>query len=104
MTSNFSIRLNPIYFTLVSRPSKYLKMPKKLLIRSLRLQLNHRIKKKKDQLFIVSRLQLLDRQFCLNLNLRLYQSYFTEGKHHKIWPVSRHFIINVLPVSISFEG
>ena len=74
-----------------------LKMPKKLLIRSLRLQLNHRIKKKKDQLFIVSRLQLLDRQFCLGLDLRLDQSYFTEGEHHKMWPVSEHFHIEFLP-------
>ena len=79
------------------RPSKYLKMPKKLLVRSLRLQLNQTIKKRKEQRFIFARLQLLDRQFCLGLDLRLYQSYFTEGEHHKMWPVSEHFHIEFLP-------
>jgi hypothetical protein len=70
------------------RVSKYLEMPNKLLLHSLRLQLNHRIKKKKEKLFILSRLQLLDQQFCIGMDQYLYQSYFADGSHYKIWPVS----------------
>ncbi|CAF1366004.1 unnamed protein product [Adineta ricciae] len=66
--------------------SKYLQMPKKLLLHSLRLQLNHRIRKKKEKSFILSRLQLLDRQFCIDTDQYLYQSYFVDGSQHKIWP------------------
>ncbi|CAF4504434.1 unnamed protein product, partial [Rotaria socialis] len=66
--------------------SKYLKMPKKLLFRSLRLQLNHPLKKLKERQFILSRLSLWDRQYCLQLDLKLYQYYLSEGKNQKMWP------------------
>ncbi|CAF4011185.1 unnamed protein product, partial [Adineta steineri] len=66
--------------------SKYLHMPKKLLLHSLRHQLNHRIKKRKEKSFILSRIRLLDQQFCISMDQYLYQSYYADGFHYKIWP------------------
>jgi hypothetical protein len=74
------------------KPSKYLKMPRKLLLHSLRLQLNHPLKKKKEQNFILSRLKIVDQQFCLDQIRHLYQTYCDLGLQHKIWPVSLKFI------------
>jgi hypothetical protein len=47
------------------KPSKYLKMPRRLLLQSLHLQLNSPLKKKKVQRFVLSRLKIFDQQFCL---------------------------------------
>jgi hypothetical protein len=74
-------------FTLY-KPSKYLKMPRKLLLHSLRLQLNYPLKKKKEQNFILSRLATVDQKFCLDQIRSLYQTYFDLGSQHQIWPVS----------------
>ncbi|CAM4942309.1 unnamed protein product [Rotaria socialis] len=69
-----------------NKSSKYLKMPKKLLYHSFRIHLHYPLKRKKEKMFILTRLQLLDWQFCLNLDLHLYQSYYTEGRQYKTWP------------------
>ena len=58
------------------KPSKYLKMPRRLLLHSLHLQLSCSLEKKKEQHFIVSRLKILDQQFCLDKLRHLYQSCF----------------------------
>ena len=68
--------------------SKYLKMPRKLLLHSLRLHLNNRLKKKKEQHFILARLHIVDQQFCLNQIRYLYQTYFDQGAKYQMWPVS----------------
>jgi hypothetical protein len=73
-------------------PSKYLKMPRKLLLRSLRLQLNYPLKKRKQQRFILSRLQILDQQFCFDQIRWLYQTYFDLGDKFQVWPVSLKII------------
>lgn len=70
------------------KPSKYLQMPRKLLLHSLRLQLNFPMKKKKEQQFILSRLALLDKQFCLDQIYDLYQTYLGLTSKHKISLVS----------------
>jgi len=70
------------------RPSKYLKMSRKLLLQSLHLQLNCPLKKKKQQKFILSRLTILDQQFCLDQIHNLYQIYIDIGFQHQMWPVS----------------
>jgi hypothetical protein len=70
------------------KPSKYLKMPRKLLLRSLCLQLNYPLKKGKERRFILSRLQILDQQFCLDQIRSLYQTYCDLGLRYQIWPVS----------------
>jgi hypothetical protein len=69
------------------KPSKYLKMPRKLLLHALRLQLNYTLQKKKEQHFILSRLQIVDQQFCLEQMRYLYQIYFDLGAKYQIWPV-----------------
>jgi len=71
------------------KPSKYLKMPPKLLVQSLRLHLHYPLKKKKDRKFILSRLTKMDQTFCLEQIHYLYQVYYDKGSLHQIWPVSR---------------
>jgi hypothetical protein len=70
------------------KPSKYLKMPRKLLLHSLCFQLNYSLKKKKEHRFILSRLRILDQQFCLDQIRCLYQTYIDLGSQYQIWPVS----------------
>ena len=78
------------------KPSKYLKMPRKLLLNSLHLQLNYPLKKTKEQRFILARLKIIDQQFCLEQLRHLYQTYLDLGLQHQVWPVS--YIIT-LPLS-----
>lgn len=70
--------------------SKYLRMPRSLLLQSLQLQLHgHRLKwKKKEKRFLFERLQLLDRQFYLHEIRCLYQFYFDQGAKYQTWLVS----------------
>ena len=60
----------------------------KVLLRSLRLQLNSKLKKTKEQRFILSRLKIFDEQFCLQQIHSLYRTYFDLGSKHQMWPVS----------------
>ncbi len=50
-------------------------MPQKLLFYSLYLQLNYRLKKKKQQHCILSQFELFDQQFCLDQIHYLYQMW-----------------------------
>ncbi|CAF3204766.1 unnamed protein product [Rotaria socialis] len=70
------------------KPSRYLKMPRKFLLKSLRLHLNCSIKRKKEQRFTLSRLELFDKQFCLYQIHHLYQKYLDFGLQYQFWPVS----------------
>lgn len=78
---------NETPFTLY-KPSKYLKMPRKLLVHSLSLQLNCSLKQNKMQRFTLTRLKIFDRKFCLNQTHDLYKTYFDQGAKYRIWPVS----------------
>jgi hypothetical protein len=80
------------------KPSKYLKMPRKLLVHSLRLQLNYSLKKKKEQNFILSRLKIVDEQFCLDQIRYLYQTYYDLGLQHKVWLVSLKFNLSAYKI------
>jgi hypothetical protein len=73
--------------------SKYLKMPRRLLVHSLQLQLNYPLKKnkkkkKEEQNFVLERLKWIDRRFCLEQFQHLYRIYFDLGSKERIWPVS----------------
>jgi hypothetical protein len=69
--------------------SKYLRMPRKLLLRSLQLQLHcRRLKRKDEQNYLLRRLQLIDEHFCVDLIRYLYQSYWDLSSSVNIWPVS----------------
>ena len=74
------------------KPSKYLKMPRRLLLHSLHLQLQwplqNKKKNKKEQIFLLSRLQIIDQQFCLEQIRSLYQVYCDCGSSNHVWPVS----------------
>jgi hypothetical protein len=88
------------------KPSKYLKMPRKLLLHSLRLQLHHSLKKKKEQSFLLARLQIADQQFCLDQIRHLYQTYLDLGVKSQVWPVSLKVSLSLccLTISVYFKG
>jgi hypothetical protein len=80
------------------KPSKYLKMPRRLLLHSLHLQLNCPLKKNEkaaEQRFVLSRLKIVDQQFCLEQIHYLYQTYFDLGLQQKVWPVS----LSIIPLT-----
>ena len=70
------------------KSSKYLKMPRKLLLHSLRLHLHCPLKKKKEQKFILTRLTIVDQQFCLQQLQYLYRTYYEQGAQYQVWLVS----------------
>ena len=82
--------------------SKYLKMPRGLLLRSLRLQLNDPLKAQNEQDYILCRLRTLDEQFCLDRIRHLYQAYVDLGSHYQIWPVSQIALCCVLQISMLY--
>jgi hypothetical protein len=68
-------------------------MSRKLLLHSLRFQLKHPLKKKKEKRnFILLRLKISDQQFCVDQIRYLYQMYFGLGLQHQTWPVSYKII------------
>jgi len=70
-------------------------MPRKLLLHSLHPQWNYPLRKKKAQNFILSRLRIVDQQFCLDQICSLYQTYFNLGLQHQIWPVNLTIILSM---------
>jgi hypothetical protein len=106
MSSNSEItsQRNSQNYTLC-KPSKYLKMPRRLLLHSLHLQLNCPLKKKEEQRFILVRLRIIDEQFCLEQIRYLYQTYFDLGSQEKVWPVSFSVITCMFTLlTASFPG
>jgi hypothetical protein len=87
----------------LDKPSKYLKMPRRLLLHSLHLQLNCSLKKKKEQRFILSRLRIIDQQFYLEQIRYLYKTYFDLGSKQQMWLVSFQTLACIfIPVFVSF--
>lgn len=70
-----------------SRPSKYLKMPYKLLHHNLCVQLNHQLIKNRERYFVFSRLRLLDELCYMNNLHKLWQTYNELGVQHQLSPV-----------------
>ena len=68
--------------------SKYLRMPRHLLLRSLQLQLNFPLKQENEQNYVIRQVQLINEQFCVDRLRYLYQSYWDLGSSAHIWPVS----------------
>ena len=86
-------QVSSLEFT-VYKPSKYLKMPRKLLLHSLHLQLNCSLKKATAQRFILTRVRMIDQQFYLEQSRYLYQTYLNLGLQHHVWPVGFLIIIS----------
>ncbi|CAF1273836.1 unnamed protein product [Rotaria sp. Silwood1] len=66
----------------------YLTHSPHLIFQALRQELNRAINKKDERIFLHVRLQLLDRQYRLELDQRLWQSYLNVGLQEKLWPRS----------------
>jgi hypothetical protein len=79
-------------------------MPRRLLLQSLHLQLNCPLKKKNEQRFFLSRLKIVDQQFCLEKIRHLYQSYLDLGLQQQMWPVSFLLTTICMPLIGTFQG
>ncbi|CAF5005094.1 unnamed protein product, partial [Rotaria magnacalcarata] len=56
------------------------------LKRNYRKTLNYTFKEKADERFIVARLDLFDRFYCLRIDLQLWESYLDIGLQQHLWP------------------
>lgn len=86
------------------RIPKYCKLVPNLFFQTLRLYIHHSLKKKKEKQYVHKRLQLLDRQYRLELHRNLWQSYLTLGSQHQLWAVSIRllfFFLSILSASFS---
>ena len=54
-------------------------------------KLNYHFKKKDEQEFIHSRLNLLEQYYCLDVEIKLWQFYLDMGLQEHQWPVSFPF-------------
>ncbi len=70
------------------RPSKYLKMPYKLLHHTLGIKLKHHLIKNKERTFVFSRLRSLDELCYMDSIHKLWQTYYHIGVQHQLWPVN----------------
>ena len=70
----------------------YLKRPTFHLFQLLKQLFNHSFKKKSEQFFIRSRLNLLDQQYFFELHLILWQNYLTIGLEQHHWPVYKSIL------------
>ena len=94
-TTNTTTATSMVMHNNIYRCAPYLKRLSPILLQALRLQLDHALKKKIEQAFVYKRLQLLDKQFSLELHRSLWQSYMNMGSQQHIWPVSRIlFLLN----------
>ncbi|CAF1507025.1 unnamed protein product [Rotaria sp. Silwood1] len=66
----------------------YLTHSPHLIFQALRQEFNCSLNKKDEQIFIHLRLQLFDRQFRLELDQHLWQSYLDLFHQDNLWPVS----------------
>lgn len=66
----------------------YLIRSSAILYQILSTALNYKLKKKDEQIFMYEHLELLDHQYCLEMEQQLWQSYFDAGLKYQLWPVS----------------
>ncbi len=64
--------------------------------------LNYLFKKKTEQTFIHTRLDLLDRKYFFQTDLQLWQSYLEIGLEQHRWPVSSIYIV-FFPLSLIYH-
>ncbi|CAF4570200.1 unnamed protein product, partial [Rotaria sp. Silwood2] len=79
---------NDHLFGKIYKKSKYLKVKSFVLVRTLRLHLKHLLQTSNERKFVLTRLKLLDEQYCVTLWQDLWQFYFDFGIKHSIWPES----------------
>lgn len=71
-----------------SRIPMYLKRSPTILFQILKPKLNLPLKRADERQFIHHRLTLFDRHYCLEVDLKLQQSYLDIGLEQQRWPVS----------------
>ena len=71
-----------------SRLPTYLMQSSHLVFQALSQQFNCQLNKKDERMFLHLRLQLLDRQYRLDIDQHLWQSCLDLARHEKLWPVS----------------
>ena len=86
------------------RPSKYLKMPYKLLHHTLCLKLNYKFIRSKERFFVLSRLRLFDELCYMDTLLQVWQDYYEIGDKHQLWPVSWQILLNIKSTTFIFIG
>ena len=74
----------------------YLTRSSSILWQTLNKSLNYSLKKTNEKKFIYERLELLDQQYCLEVDQHFWQSYFDLGLQKHVWPVSIFFILMLL--------
>ncbi|CAF1272421.1 unnamed protein product [Didymodactylos carnosus] len=72
----------------------YLMRSSAILYQILSTALNHKLKKKDEQTFMYEQLELLDKQYCLEMEQQLWQSYFDVGLKYHIWPDQLYTMAN----------
>jgi hypothetical protein len=72
---------------MIRRPI-YLERSSSILFAMLKNASNYTFKKQYEKSFISTRLDLLDQQYCLEIDLNLWQSYLDIGLQQDRWPVS----------------
>lgn len=69
----------------------YLTRSSSILWQTLNKSLNYSLKEKNEKRFIYERFELLDQQYCLQVDHQLWQSYFDIGLQAREWPMSIFF-------------
>ena len=72
---------------MIRRPM-HLERSSSILFAMLNNALNYTFNKQYEKSFISTRLDLLDQQYCLEIDLKLWQSYLDIGLQQDRWPVS----------------
>lgn len=70
----------------------YLKRSSSILVQMLRQKFNYALESKNERQFICRRLGLFDQVYCLEVDLKLQQSYLETGLHEHRWPVRFVFL------------
>ena len=76
----------------------YLKRSSSILFQMLKQKFNYALKSKNERQFIYLRLGLFDQLYCLEVDLKLQQSYLETGLHEHRRPVRFVFFRSKLSV------
>lgn len=70
----------------------YLKRSSSILDQMVKQKLNYTLESQNERQFIYQRLRLFDQLYCLEVDLKLQQSYLETGLQEQRWPVRSVFL------------
>ena len=76
----------------------YLKRSSSILFQMLKQKLDYNLKSKNERHVIYRRLRLFDQLYCLEVDLKLQQSYLETGLQEQRWPVRFVFFWRLMSV------